>query len=425
MNDINLPWETIETEFAAKVIVREKKEVKPKGPAQVIDGKLAQNISIFLSQFKGVPTNEILQRIQNMDENAMNRDQVRQISKLLPSKDDMQALKEFLASEERSKLSMADQYAIDVGAYPYANEKIQLFMFKSEYQSRVQEIKPDIAAINLACDEIFKSKKLLRLIEVVLVLGNFINFGTPRGDQSGFKIDCLIKLADTKSSDLQSNLIHTLVKYCQQKEPQLLTFSDELPSLSTAKKSVWSGITADLAGINRDLNACKAIVENFQKINEPFHETIIPFLVLAQTEVEKVKKLHQSTEENFKKLCLHFAEEAQKIPPEEFFDIFGRFIELFEAAIEHLRKLKEEEEKEQKRLAQKLARQDKKKPVSSANGADQNLEEDIVNDLLSAVRDGDAFKRRRNRVTNKPNNVLETKLSHSNFSPTKLNATHQ
>ncbi|KAF2071639.1 hypothetical protein CYY_007047 [Polysphondylium violaceum] len=453
MNDIPLPWEVIEEDFAAKVIVRTKKE-KPKGPAQVIDAKLGQNVSIFLSQFKGVPNKELLKYIQDMDEKMMSRDQVRQISKLLPSKEDMSNLKDFLQAEERSKLSLADQYCIDVGAFPYAAEKISLFLLKAEFSTRAAEIKPDIAAISLACDEIFKSKKIIRIIEIILVLGNFINFGTVRGDQSGFKIDCLVKLIDTKTSDLSSNLMVTLVQYLIDKEPQLLTFADEIPSLTSARKTVWSGIVADIAALSRDVNQAKGIVESLQKVNEPFNDAILPFISSASSEMEKIKKIQQSTEENFKKLCTYFAEEAGKITPEEFFDIFSRFVNLFEKTIVSIQEQKEEEEKEKKREEQKAARAEKaalkkenanqtsnpnannnsntpnngalkfaqlkKTPATSTNSPSKGpaalADEDFVNDLLVAVRDGDAFRKRKSKITQ---GIAQKNIS-NNFDPTKI-----
>ncbi|KAM9960692.1 hypothetical protein ACTFIW_009839 [Dictyostelium discoideum] len=436
MNDINLPWNQIEEEFAAKVIVREKKAVvKPKGPTQVIDPKLGQNISIFLSQFKGVEPKQLISYIQSMDESKMSRDQVKQISKLLPSREDLAALKEFLQAEDRSKLSIADQYCIDIGAFPFASEKISMFLLKSELKSRLDEVKPQIAAVSVACDEVYKSKKLIRIIEIILVLGNFINYGTPRGDISGYKLDSLIKLSDTKSSDLSSNLINTFVKYCQEKEPNLLTFADELPSLTTARKTIWSGVVADVSSIGRDVHSVKQIVETLQKSNEPFNQSIIDFLATASTEVEKLRKLLESTQENFKKLCKHFAEEEGKSQPEEFFDIFGRFITLFENASTQLQQQKEEQLKEEKRLQQKQQRQERavRKLTTSNESAStspnhgkstavddkSDEDDDIVNDLLMAVRDGDAFRQAkgRRRTTHQ---IATSKMISNNLDPSKI-----
>ncbi|GAM25562.1 hypothetical protein SAMD00019534_087370 [Acytostelium subglobosum LB1] len=404
MNDIDLPWHEIETEFAAKVIVRKEKVVKPRGPMQVVDAKLGQNISIFLSQFKGVSNRDLVTAVLNQDETKISRDQVRQMAKLLPSKDDQNALKDFLATQERSKLALADQYCIDIGAFPFAAEKIALFQLRSEFSMRVAELRPDIAAVNLACNDILKSQNIKRLFEIVLVLGNFINYGTVRGEQSGYKIDTLIKMADTKSSDLQTNLTHTLVRYCEQREKKLLTFADELSSLSTAKRVIWSGVVADLAALSRDFSACKAIVEQFQKTNEPFCQTMLSFLELAANEVDKLKKLQANTEESFKKLCTYLGEESSKTTPDEVFELFSRFVELFEGATKFLEQIKEQEEKEAKREAQKQLRAEiqKKKQLTPATGVAGNKkkedqDDDIVNDLLVAVRDGDVFRKGRRK----------------------------
>lgn len=44
-------------------------------------------------------------------------------------------------------------------------------------------------------------------MEVLLVVGNFINGGTFRGDCAGFKMDALIKTLDTKTADNKSHLL--------------------------------------------------------------------------------------------------------------------------------------------------------------------------------------------------------------------------
>ena len=54
-------------------------------------------------------------------------------------------------------------------------------------------------AIRMASTEVFQSKSLKQLLEVVLAFGNYMNKGQ-RGNAYGFKISSLNKIADTKSS---------------------------------------------------------------------------------------------------------------------------------------------------------------------------------------------------------------------------------
>ena len=58
---------------------------------------------------------------------------------------------------------------------------------------------PSPPAILLASRELIRSKRLARMLEVVLAIGNFMNKGQ-RGGAYGFRVASLNKIADTKSS---------------------------------------------------------------------------------------------------------------------------------------------------------------------------------------------------------------------------------
>ncbi len=47
----------------------------------------------------------------------------------------------------------------------------------------------------------------MKFMEILLVVGNFINGGTFRGDCPGFKMDALVKTLDTKTADNKSHLL--------------------------------------------------------------------------------------------------------------------------------------------------------------------------------------------------------------------------
>jgi len=72
--------------------------------------------------------------------------------------------------------------------------RLQAFQFKLKFPTKIDDIKPDIETFKNAVKELKESKKLYRLLSVILQLGNFINGGTFRGDCAGFKIDALLKV---------------------------------------------------------------------------------------------------------------------------------------------------------------------------------------------------------------------------------------
>ena len=66
----------------------------------------------------------------------------------------------------------------------------------------------DIVAATLACEEIRDSKKFAKLLELVLLIGNYLNTGTKNAQAVGFEISYLPKVRfKTKySAVLQMNI---------------------------------------------------------------------------------------------------------------------------------------------------------------------------------------------------------------------------
>ena len=93
------------------------------------------------------------------------------------------------------------------------------FNFQPKYNSiKVYEHKKNrlppfmfVLAVHEACKEVFKSRKLKRLLELVLACGNYMNRGQ-RGNALGFNPASLNKMVDTRSSvSKQVTLLHYVV----------------------------------------------------------------------------------------------------------------------------------------------------------------------------------------------------------------------
>lgn len=62
------------------------------------------------------------------------------------------------------------------------------------YEELVQDVKPDIVAATAACEEVKNSKKFARILELILLLGNYMNSGSKNGQAFGFEISFLTKV---------------------------------------------------------------------------------------------------------------------------------------------------------------------------------------------------------------------------------------
>ena len=94
-------------------------------------------------------------------------------------------------------------------------QRLNTLFYKKKFAQTISEIEPKIVAVLEASKEVARSKKLKKLLEVVLALGNYMNRGQ-RGNAVGFRISSLNRLADTKSAK-NTTLLHYLVDVLEAK----------------------------------------------------------------------------------------------------------------------------------------------------------------------------------------------------------------
>ena len=89
--------------------------------------------------------------------------------------------------------------------------------YKKKFQVWFSEIKPKLQAVLEASKEVQRSKRLKKMLELILAFGNYMNRGQ-RGNAVGFKLSSLTRIADTKSScNKNMTLLHYIADTCDQK----------------------------------------------------------------------------------------------------------------------------------------------------------------------------------------------------------------
>ena len=83
----------------------------------------------------------------------------------------------------------------------------------------VQDCRPDIVAATAACEELRKSLKFARVLEIILLIGNIMNTGSRNEQSLGFDISYLPKLSNTKDRENKRTLLHFLVKTIETSYP--------------------------------------------------------------------------------------------------------------------------------------------------------------------------------------------------------------
>jgi hypothetical protein len=73
------------------------------------------------------------------------------------------------------------------------------------------------------------SSTLVRILEMVLAVGNHLNGGSCRGSASGFKLDTLLKLMDVKGKNKRTTLLHFVVAELLKSDDQVQDNYDYSP----------------------------------------------------------------------------------------------------------------------------------------------------------------------------------------------------
>ena len=139
-------------------------------------------------------------------------------------------------------------------------------MFVSEFPARIQDASASLSVFSLACKEIQSSSKLAKLFEIILAVGNFVNFGSARGGAYGFKIAHLSKLKEFRSNDKQMHLMGFIVAFTQRRFPVLIDFHTDLKNLEIGSH-VSQTLFEDVAKIAKDVEFVAAELAN------PLHKT--------------------------------------------------------------------------------------------------------------------------------------------------------
>uniref|UniRef100_A0AAR5PE02 FH2 domain-containing protein n=1 Tax=Dendroctonus ponderosae TaxID=77166 RepID=A0AAR5PE02_DENPD len=119
---------------------------------------------------------------------------------------------------------------------PHFEQRLRSLHYKKRFQVTLSEIQPRITSVMEASREVSRSRRLRRLLEIVLALGNYMNRGA-RGNASGFRLASLNRLADTKSSFAKgTTLLHYLVQILEKKFRDICRLDEDLPHVRLSAK---------------------------------------------------------------------------------------------------------------------------------------------------------------------------------------------
>ncbi|XP_059372262.1 protein diaphanous homolog 1-like isoform X1 [Carassius carassius] len=381
----------------------EKKNAQKKKAKElkVLDSKTSQNLSIFLGSNR-MPYEEMKNVILEVNEKVLTENMVQSLLKLLPEQELLNTLSEM--KDEYEELAESEQFGVVISSVKRLKPRLTSILFRLQFEEQVNNVKPDVVAVTAACEELRKSESFSKLLEMTLLLGNFMNAGSRNAKAFGFSISYLCKLRDTKSADQKQTLLHFLVEICQEQYPEVMTFSEELIHVEKASRVSAEMLQKNLDQMGKQIKNLEKDIETFpppQSDRDKFVEKMTSFVATAGEQFEKLRLMHENMEKQYEDLGKYFVFDPKKISPEEFFGDLNNFRNMFQQAVKENQKRKEAEEKIRRaKLAREKAEKEKEEKQKRINaGQIPNINDDdetgIMDGLLEALQSGAAFKRKR------------------------------
>lgn len=272
--------------FSSKPVKKDQKDsvdkpatlTKKNVDLRVLDGKAAQNLSILLGgSLKHLSYEQIKICLLRCDTDILSSNILQNLIQYLPPPEQLKRLQEIKAKGE--PLPPIEQFAATIGKLNIINIHCSIFIlflflffigeikrllprlhnlhFKLTFADMVQDIKPDIVAGTAACEEVRNSKKFSKILELILLMGNYMNSGTKNDPAYGFEISYLTKLTNTKDADNKQTLLHYLVDVVEKKFPDALTFFSDMTHVDKASR-------VNLDAIQKSMRQMTSAVKNLE-----------------------------------------------------------------------------------------------------------------------------------------------------------------
>ncbi|KAL4422750.1 hypothetical protein ABPG75_008947 [Micractinium tetrahymenae] len=217
----------------------------------ITTGRKAVNLEILMRQL-GSPA-DVAQAIAELDTCKLKAEVLRELQANMPDSGELEALHAYLdTGGDPAQLGRAEQLFVALRAVRRLPQKLKVLEFKGCLAERAGEVAGPLGHIAAALDQLRSSSQLCLLLHTALRLGNALNAGR-RAPQRGIRLASLRKLADTRSMDGSTTLMHYLAALMLESSPGALSLGkpgSECCAVPDAANWTFAELEAQLSGLN-------------------------------------------------------------------------------------------------------------------------------------------------------------------------------
>eukprot|EP00094_Tigriopus_californicus_P001997 TCALIF_01924-PB protein Name:"Similar to CG32138 Formin-like protein CG32138 (Drosophila melanogaster)" AED:0.27 eAED:0.27 QI:0/0.5/0.14/1/0.5/0.42/7/0/998 len=344
-----------------------------------------KNMAICKRKLPDIPISDLIRAINALDIQTLSMDAIELLQRMVPLDVEIKAYREYnMAKKDVENLTEEDRIMRQFSCVERFATKLQIMAFMSSFEENVKMVKPQVNAITLASKSLRQSKKMKRVLELILCFGNYMN-STKKGPCYGFKLQSLDSLTITKSTDKKQTLVHYLADLVLKRFPELKGFDAELTFLDKAAQYSLENIMTDVRELEKGMELTRRELENRlstpnakDKAKVVQNQSLKEFVDMAGESVGNVRSEADRAQKLFTDCVEYFGENPKMIDANTFFGYFVRFIATW-------RQSELDNEKRRKLLQQKQSQnqnsQENERNENEKRNQRKNLQNALINEF--------------------------------------------
>mmetsp|Transcript_6156 Transcript_6156/g.24826 ORF Transcript_6156/g.24826 Transcript_6156/m.24826 type:complete len:619 (-) Transcript_6156:59-1915(-) len=391
----------------------EKKKKEEEKQPVVLDRQRCTIIEIIMKRFEE-PASVIKQHIIDCNLKWLTTTTISELLSLFPLKSydsERDLLLKF--NGDRATFHRAEAFLYELFTVKAVRQKLVAANFCLEFEVKELEYNQNIEVVDNAFEEI-KRKKVKRIMEYLLAIGNFMN--NPNRECKGFKFSAMMKLNDVRSrGETKTTLMHALAEIIAEKEPELLTIVDEMSNVAMAADAC-NAVQAGIAYIRNSNTTLRKMVE---LLDQPEDEKMKAFFEKVHGECTELLESYQAKLTAYEETVQFYGEQNTNDIP-AFFAAWAQFATSFRSAIKfNIAKAKKEAKLEEQAKLEKKKKKEAstiKKFTNTLRISRKNLKQELkkaeTGDLAASPKsDARSKSRARHSQKKKVHNLVDDILS--------------
>ncbi|KAJ3113743.1 hypothetical protein HDU96_003003 [Phlyctochytrium bullatum] len=292
----------------------------------LIDMKRATNLEILLASLR-VSHGKLKDALLTVDDNVLNSERLAILAQVIPTDEEIEIVVNY--SGDKSELGNVEKFINAMSFFPRFGKRITSLVYRNKFQEELEDMLTDLSAIEKAATAVQNSQRFLYALEVILVVGNFLNEGSFRGKAYGFVLAGLAELERTKANNKSDyterapTLLHYVARRIDETEPDFIDLKDELAPVEVVSQVDVNSLFLTIKSLGNGLDAIKEELE-FLRQQQPLEGDMFIDIMgafVASSEVRVAKVMAQATDiQNLvKKVIKSFGEDDRVTIPDDFF----------------------------------------------------------------------------------------------------------